>query len=242
MGSRLRSAAIAAGATLVGVVAPALATEAAAAPALPPCNAALSDEAANLAVTQYNAAVRAALEQTYAYQRLVAATAAARTAYLRSPTTANRTAYQRALAAQNAYVAARVLRQASASVTPAAVTADGAARTWGTYRTRVYARGAALVPGHVCTAVTFSGATAAEVAEARTTYVAGVVPVLRAAALTPTAARPGMGRAAMLARVQEEVVTSLGGAATPIGAGSGATYSIAGFRHSLQAALVQARL
>ena len=241
MSSRLQSAAIAAGATLIGVVVPAVAAEAVELPPLPRCNAALSDEAANVGVARYNAAVRAQLGQTYAYQRLMAATASTRAAYLRNPTTTTRAAYRRALAAQNAYLAARSLRQASASVTPPGVVSDGAARQWGTYRTRVYLRGSVIQPAHVCTTVAFTSSSANEVTEVRTTYVANVVPTLRAAALTPTAQIPGMGKAAVLARVQEEVVTSLGGAAAPIGAGSGASYSIAGFRGSLQAALAKAR-
>lgn len=164
----------------------------------------------------------------------------------------------------NAFMKANFVYSTSGQNTPTAVAATDRAGvwSWGTYTTRAMFKGGVLV--NVCTHVdeTNAGndlgtaATEEDIATSASLYqgmtvgmdqdIPGVIPVLQYAAL----AKPGVSKTAIINNVtqcitQDYLTTTApcikGGLAMEVGGLTGASYTVNGFRDSLQAALTSAK-
>ena len=176
-------------------------------------------------------------------------------------------AYNAAVAAQGKAVAnfvkANYVSSSSGTSVPAAVSPSGSvdfvgAWTWGKYTTRVYVKGGAMIG--VCNNVNedvnaenTSHVTAHSVDPTdawKTTsydsYQSVSIPIMLQAAQGKTGSFTGAAtKGKILPRVHTLIVDTtngFSGAASPLGAGSGATYSVQGFYNSLQAALIKSKL
>ena len=235
------------GASLVGLALPA-----AAATDYTTCSeasAAATDGTVNSALNAKNIAALATFKRTTAFKAKHAKVVSATASLAAAKRSKNAVRIARATKVRAAAVAAEAravvlfkkanyVSSTTGTVTPAAVLQDSVLRSWGTYRTRVYVKAGSVVAGGICTSVDETGVSPTDQVDSRTTYQAGVMPSMRTAALS--GARTSS--VAILARVSTEVVTNLGGAASPIGVGTGASYSVDGFYHSLQSALTKAKL
>ena len=163
-----------------------------------------------------------------------------------------------------AFRKANFVYSTSGSNTPAAIAATDrpGVWSWGTYTTRAVFRGGQLV--NVCTSVDESAAgndlgtaaTADDIATSASLYqgmasgmdqdIPGAIPVLQYAAL----AKPAVSQTAIINNVsqcitQDYMTTSApcikGGLALTVGGLTGATYTVSGFKDSLQAALTSAK-
>jgi len=212
-------------------------------------SAAATDGTVNAALNATNIAALAAFKRTTAFKSTHAKVVSATASLAAARRSKNAVRIARATKVRTAAVAAEAravvlfkkanyVSSTTGSVTPAAVLQDSVLKNWGTYRTRIYVKAGSVVSGGICTSVDETGVAPDDQVTSRTTYQDGVMPSMRTAALN--GARTSS--AAILARVSTEVVTNLGGSATPIGVGSGASYSVDGFYHSLQSALTRAKL
>jgi len=164
----------------------------------------------------------------------------------------------------NAFMKANFVYSTSGNFTPTAVPAQDRAGvwSWGTYTTRAMFQGGKLVA--VCTHVDESAAgndlgtpaTEEDIATSASLYqgmamgmdqdIPGVIPVLQYAAL----AKPAVSKTAIINNVsqcitQDYLTTTTpcikGGLALEVGGLTGASYTVSGFRDSLQAALTSAK-
>lgn len=163
-----------------------------------------------------------------------------------------------------AFRKANFVYSTSGSNTPAAIAAADRLGlwSWGTYTTRAMFQGGTLV--NVCTSVDESGAgnnlgtaaTPEDIATSASLYqgmaagmdqdIPGAIPVLQYAAL----AKPAVSQTAIINNVsqcitQDYMTTTApcikGGLALTVGGLTGATYTVSGFKDSLQAALTSAK-
>lgn len=247
------------GTALIGL---APAADAAALSSCSTSSAAASDASVNAQLARDNAAALAAYKKTAGYKGIhaknlaaAAALAAAKRQHKPAATIKVLTAKAKAASQADANAIANFKKthdvtSFSASVTPHAVAGDGTHPgnwNWGVYTTRIYVKNKAVVAGGVCTSINESNAhndavppvtaSAEDLTQSADLYQAAVLPTLKSAALHG----PAMNKAAILARVHTEIVTTLG-AADNLGTNSGASYSVQGFYDSLQAALVKAKL
>ena len=256
------------GASLVGLAAPAGAVPV---PDYTTCNAnsvVANDGTVNAALAKKNAAPLAAYKRTATYKKIAANTAAKSAALVKAKKTKNKVkiaaatkAYNAALAAQNSALANYTISSSSGVSVPDASPSGSLTFqgdwTWGKYTTRVYVKGGKMLS--VCNNVNENvnakntlGVTAHSVDPTdawKTTsydsYQSGAIPPMLDAALGKVGSYKGPAtKGKILPRVHTLIVapTGFSGASSPLGAGSGATYSVQGFYNSLQAALIKSKL
>lgn len=258
-----RAATVATGATAVvaslgGSLVLAGPAEAVAAPDLVPATC------APVSVTGWNAALPAAALKSKAYLKQHAKTVALKKAWGKAKGKQKAIAkkkYLASLAAEKkikaAFVAAGTFRAyTSAPFTGPAVHDNGRGTdsTWGAYTTRILTKGSTLVD--ICTSVVETGLTPEDeatskdiqgIAKGLDPVLPGTLPVLWRAAL----AAPARTKAAIEANVTtcattdytliNAAVCPVGGLVVAPGGYTGATYTVASFKGSLQDALTQAK-